>query len=273
MNKMKKFMSALSLVVMAFVCAFAFAGCGASADEFSKAESATAEEITEYLDERTELGLGNGFDMTLSTTMTMMNIKMTINARIKILFDDDTVSKAVCTMGMSGNGTFKVYAYVKDSKLYTRTTGNMDGQKIDAKYVSDFDGDFGMGGQYDLQSIKDQIQESINQVVSTLTTSPAEVLETMGLKKIVDEENGTARFQIKSDYVDVDEETGKSTKLGTYTFVLGFEGNELVEISASTKMSGMNVSTTIKTLTEISDSEYPSETELAKYVPGTMPLD
>jgi len=272
MKNIKKFMSALSLIVMAFVCAFAFTGCGAT-DEFARADAATIEEVSEYIDERTEVGLGNGFDMTLKTNTNFLGMKLTINARIKILFEGTTVSKAVCIMSMSGDGgSIKVYAYVKDSKVYTHTVGKEAGQKIDTKYVNNFNGDFGLG-RYDLQDFKDTIQDSINQVVSTLTTSPAEVLELMGIKKIIDEENESARFQIKGDYVTTDSETGESTKLGTYTFVLGFKGNDLVEISASTKMSGVGAAaTTIKTITEISDKEYPSETELSRYVSGTLTL-
>lgn len=270
MKRMKKFMSALSLIVMAFVCALAFAGCGAT-DEFARAESATIEEIEESLDARTEVGLGNGFDMTLTTNMNIMGVKLSVNARIKILFEGTSVTKAIFIMSMSGHGeSLKIYAYVKDEKLYTRTTGKEGGHKIDTKYVSDFDGDFGMGSEYDVDGLKEQLQDAIDKIIDTLTNSPTEVLEAMGLKKIVDEENDTARFQIKADYTETDAETGELVKLGSYTFVLGFEGNELVEISASTKMSGINISTKIHTLSEIADSEYPSETELSKYVSSTL---
>ena len=273
MKRMKKFMSVLSLIVMAFVCALAFTGCGAT-DEFARAESATIDEVSDYLDERTEIGLGNGFDINVKYNMNILGYKISTSVKAKVLLEGANVSKAVCSMSLNGAGTnYKIYAYVKDSKLYTRATGKYDGEKIDTKYVNNFDGDFGLGGAYDLDGLKDEIQKSINQILSALNDSTEEQLAKMGIKKIVDEENHTARFQIKttisaSELGDLLSMATDEVKYTT-TFVVGFKDNDLVEVSASFKTSGLNGAIAIKTISEISDSEYPSAEELSTYVSGT----
>ena len=236
---MKKFLTSSFLVVFAFFSMFCLVGCG---DEFANAEEVTQEEVATYINQEGVdfgEGLSKGFVMKMKTKSKRANL----DCEIGILLDEqgEDIESLSAFIGV-GSGMFRVEikAYVKDGMLYTSMTG-------EGKQVVEFTGQTGIDSIIDAISEVDKMLEQVRDYVISNDID----LSKVGFKKLVGEEEGDIKFQIKDK-----QENAEST------FVIAFENNVLQELKVNAESKEGKVEISFARTTQL---KLPSDKELANW--------